>query len=51
MVRPELYGENLPYVLLATLEEGLEFFGVLTVLVGLLHHLESEPHPPAGAIT
>jgi len=43
---PELYGDNVPYVVLATIEEGLEFLGVSVVLVGLLRHVESEALAP-----
>lgn len=37
---PELYGESVTYVLLATAEEVCEMAGVTTVLAGLLRHLE-----------
>lgn len=37
---PELYGLSLTYVALATLEEGLELYGVAILLVGLIQHTE-----------
>ncbi len=39
---PDIHGENLTYVLLATLEETCEMVGVAVVLVGLLNHAARE---------
>jgi hypothetical protein len=48
---PELYGQSLIYVVLATLEEGLEFFGIKTLLVGLIQHTQLPSHPLARTAT
>ena len=37
---PVLYGDNLPYVLLAGAEEACEMIGVTVVLIGLLRYIE-----------
>lgn len=37
---PVLYGDNLPYVLLAGAEEACEMIGVTVVLIGLLRYVE-----------
>jgi len=37
---PDLYGDNVTYVLLVTVEEACEMIGVAIVLVGLLRHIE-----------
>ena len=37
---PVLYGDNLPYMLLAGVEEACEMTGVTIVLIGLLRYLE-----------
>jgi len=39
---PEIHGENVIYILLATLEETCEMVGVAVVLVGLLKHAARE---------
>ena len=37
---PVLHGDNLPYIVLATAEEGCEFAGAAMVLHTLLRHIE-----------
>ncbi len=42
---PELHGNNLPYVLLATCEEACEMAGVTVALIGILRHIEYHVGP------